>query len=79
MRKKAKLYTKIKKTGKEKDISKYRLCKRATQKLERETYQKYVNNLIEVDDPDSTKPSKQKRFWSFIKSLRKGNTGISPL
>ena len=35
MRKKAKLYTKIKKTGKEKDISKYRLCKRATQKIER--------------------------------------------
>ena len=35
--------------------------------------------MIEVDDPDSTKPSKQKRFWSFIKSLRQDNTGISPL
>ncbi|XP_053383306.1 uncharacterized protein LOC128549774 [Mercenaria mercenaria] len=80
---KAKLYTRMKKTGQDEDINRYRQCKRqcksTTQKLERVTYQNYVNNLIEVDDPDETKPSKQKKFWNYLKSLRKDNTGISPL
>ena len=48
-------------------------------KLERQAYFSYTNNIIEVNDDQDDKPSKQKRFWSYIKSLRKDNTGISPL
>ena len=76
IRKKARLYTRMRKTKKQQDIRKYRQCKGDVQKLERQAYFSYINNIIEVHDD---KPSKQKRFWSYIKSLRKDNTGISPL
>ena len=79
IRKKARLYTRMKKTKKEKDIRKYRQCKGDVQKLERQAYFLYINNIIEVNDDQDDKPSKQKRFWSYIKSLRKDITGITPL
>ena len=52
------------------------------QKVERHAYWKHVENIIHVDigDPESDyRPNKQKRFWSFIKSLRKDSSGVSPL
>ena len=66
IRKKARLYTRMKKTKKEKDIRKYmyRQCKGDIQKLERQVYFSYINNIIEVNDNQDDKPSKQKRFWS---------------
>ena len=68
IRKKARLYTRMKKTKKEKDIRKYmyRQCKGDIQKLERQAYFSYINNIIEVNDihNQDDKPSKQKRFWS---------------
>ena len=79
IRKKARLYTRMKKTKKQQDIRKYRQCKGDVQKLERQAYFSYINNIIEVNEDHDDKPSKQKRFWSYIKSLRKDNTGISPL
>ena len=36
-------------------------------------------SIIEVGDPDSDQQPKQKRFWSYIKSLRKDTTGVAPL
>ena len=69
----------MKKTKKEQDIRKYRQCKGDVQKLERQAYYSYINNIIEVNEDQDEKPAKQKRFWSYIKSLRKDNTGISPL
>ena len=79
IRKRARLYTRMKKTKKEVDIRKYRQCKGDIQKLERQAYYSYINNIIEVNEDLDERPSKQKRFWSYIKSLRKDNTGISPL
>ena len=79
IRKKARLYTRMRKTKKQQDIRKYRQCKGDVQKLERQAYFSYINNIIEVNEDHDDKPSKQKRFWSYIKSLRKDNTGISPL
>ena len=79
IRKRARLYTRMKKNKKEKDIRKYRQCKGDVQKLERQAYFSYINNIIEVNEDQDDKPSKQKRFWSYIKSLRKDNTGITPL
>ena len=79
IRKKARLYTRMKRSKNEKDIRKFRHCKSETQKLERQAYHHYINTIIEVGDSEDEKPTKQKRFWNYIKSLRKDNTGISPL
>ena len=79
IRKRARLYTRMMKTKNEKDIRKYRQCKGDVQKLERQAYFSYINTIIEVNDDQDDKPSKQKRFWSYIKSLRKDNTGITQL
>ena len=36
-----------------------------------------MENLIELEDPEKDlNPGKQKRFWSFIKSLRKDNCRV---
>ena len=69
----------MKKTKNEKDLRKYKDCKKAVQKQERQSYWTYINNITEVGDPDSEQQPKQKRFWNYIKSLRKDTTGVSPL
>ena len=54
--------------------------KAKVQKAERQAYWQYVENLIDVGDENSEqRPGKQKRFWSYIKSLRKDNSGVAPL
>ena len=46
-----------------------------TTKAERQSYWQFVVNIIEVGDPDRDQQPKQKRFWSYIKSIRKDTTG----
>ena len=42
------------------------------------TYSDYVSNLLDsTANPDL--PTLGKRFWSFIKSMKQDNVGISPL
>ena len=42
-------------------------------------YMETINNFSSpIQRPDDRAP-KQKRFWSFIKSLRKDSSGFSPL
>ena len=73
------LYTRMKKTKKEQDMRNYRQSKGDVQKPERHAYYSYINNIIKASDDQDDKAFKQKRFWSYIKSLRKDNTGISSL
>ena len=54
-----------------KRYNKIRHCKSETQKLERQAYHHYINTIIEVGDSEDEKPTKQKRFWNYIKSLKK--------
>ena len=51
------------------------------QTLQRQAYWDYVNNLIEPpeDDVNTSYTVPQKRFWSYIKALRKDTTGITAL
>ena len=53
------------------------------QKVLRDAYWKYVSNLFTFEndssDPDTPKPEKIKKFWSFIKSLKKDWIGITSL
>ena len=79
IRRRNKLFRKMKKTKKESDIQNYKDSKSAVQKAERQSYWSYINNIIETDDAEKDHPTKQKRFWNYIKSLRKDSTGISPL
>ena len=80
IRKRKTLFQKQKSTKKPKDIKKYKEAKANAQRLQRKAYWKYVDNLIEIDNPDSDeKPNKQKRFWSYVKALRKDNSGVAPL
>jgi hypothetical protein len=61
-------------------LKSYKETKAHLQKAERQSYWKYINNIIEIGDPDQEdRPPKQKRFWSYIKSLRKDTNGIAPL
>ena len=49
------------------------------QNVERKSYWKYTENLIEVGEAAQDYQPKQKRFFSFMKSLRRDNSGIAPL
>ena len=79
MRRRDKLFRRMKKTKNESDTRKYKDCKKGVQKSERQAYWTYINGIIEAEDPEVDRPPKQKRFWNYIKSLRKDSTGISPL
>jgi hypothetical protein len=80
IRKRNKLFQKQKSTKKPKDIKKYKEAKANAQRLQRKAYWEYVDNLIEIGNPDNDeKPNKQKRFWSYVKTLRKNNSGVAPL
>ena len=64
----------------ETEIRKFKECKKAVQKTDRQSYWTYINNIIETGDPDNDHAQPmQKRFWNYIKSLRKDSTGIAPL
>ena len=41
-------------------------------------YWTYINTIIEPADT-ADRPASQKRFWGYIKSLKKDSTGISSL
>jgi hypothetical protein len=43
------------------------------------TYTNYVSNLIEPPTDENGHKNKQKRFWSYIRSIGKDNSGIPPL
>ena len=53
------------------------------QKVERDAYLKHVSNIFTLEndpsDPDSNKSGKIKKFWSFVKSLKKDAFGITSL
>ena len=51
---------------------KYKHLKRLSQKFCRQSHDNYVENLITSDKSN-------KKFWSYVKSQRKENTGIADL
>ena len=52
--------------------------KSSIQCLKRRSYWNYINSIIESDE-NSDRPSTQKRFWHYVKSLKKDASGVSPL
>ena len=78
-RKQKLLFKQQRRTRAAKDIRHNKETKAKLQKAERQSYWKYLDNLIEVGDPSQEHQPKQKRLFSFVKSLRRDNSGIAPL
>ena len=61
----------------------YKRFRAHVQKVLRDAYWKYVSNIFTFEndssDPDTPKPEKIKKFWSFVKSLKKDAYGITSL
>ena len=53
------------------------------QKVDRDAYLRHISNIFTFEnvpsDPDSNKSGKIKKFWSFVKSLKKDAFGITSL
>ena len=79
MHKRNKLFKRQRKTGNPKDTKIYKETKARLQKAERQSYWNFVDNIIEVGDPEQENQPKQKIFWSFINSLPKDTSGVAPL
>ena len=80
IRSKKKLYQKYKRSGSIAIYDKFIQVKHSVQKELRISYQTYINNLISFEcDDDSWQNTHLKKFWSFIKGLRKENTSITSL
>ena len=48
----------------------------------RQAYWAYMETVIDFSSPiqrPDERATKQKRLWSFIRSLRKNSSGVSPL
>ena len=79
--KRHKLYLRARKS-KDPDVKiHYKRFRAHVQKVLRDAYWKYVSNIFTFEndssDPDTPKPEKIKKFWSFIKSLKKDAYGIT--
>ena len=83
VKKRHKLYLRARKS-KDPDVKIHNKRFRAhVQKVLRDAYWKYVSNIFTFEndssDPDTLKPEKIKKFWSFVKSLKKDAYGITSL
>ena len=73
-RRKQQAYNKAHHSNSPADWTKYYDLKRECQRECRTAFNKYVSNLV-----DPNKNTVTKRLWSFIKSKRQDNVGISTL
>ena len=84
MRRRQKLYLRARKSN-DPDLKNHYFRFRAhVQKVERDAYWRHVSNIFtfvnDTPDPDSNKRiNKIKKFWSFVKSLKKDAFGVTSL
>ena len=72
------LYQKAKLSGSKDVFNRFVTLKHSIQKDLRASYWRYINNLISPEDEGSQQQS-QKRFWSYIKSLKHDHNNITAL
>ena len=73
--KKHKLYQRAKQTGSKELWERYKLHKRKTQRAVRQAHWTYVNSVLNT----SLESGNSKPFWSYVKSKRNDNIGVSGL
>ena len=84
IRKREKLYFRARKSSSPDIKNHYKRFRAHVQKAVRDAYWKYISNIFsfETDDNDPDCPRKNekcKRFWSFVKSLKKDASRITSL
>ena len=81
IRVKYKLHSKLKHNPRTDTKDKYKQARLTLQKETRKSYWAFLENTIDyTSEPNKQdRHTKQKRFWSFIKSTGKDSSGISPL
>ena len=77
-RKKARYFTRAKTSNSQEDWSNYKIIKKSLRKVCRLAHTNYIKNIIGASDDDNQKPT-TKKFWKYVKSLRRDNTGTSSL
>ena len=78
IRKRNKLFKRMKLHNSTKLVDAYKNIKQAIQKETRKAYWTYMENII-CHDENLNVTQKQKQLWNYSKNTRKDNTGISPL
>ena len=83
MKRRQKLYLRARKSNDPDVKNHYKRFRAHVQKVERDAYWRHVSNIFTFEngpsDPDSNKSGKIKKFWSFVKSLKKDTFGITSL
>ena len=78
IKKRDKLYKTMKKSGSKQHRDKYKQIKHQVQKQLRQSYWKYIENLVTPNEDESTL-NNMKRFWSYIKSKKTDYNSITSL
>ena len=84
IRKRERLYLRARKSSCPDLMNNYKKIRAHVQKVIRDAYWRHVSNIFTLEeietDPDTPKKNiKVKRFWSFVKSLKKEASGITSL
>ena len=81
MRRRDKYYKLWRKTDKHKLEVKYKHLRSETQKSVRHAYWQYIDDLIDPSNYLETEHRSRnfKKFWSFVKALKRDQSGVSPL
>ena len=77
IRKRVSLYTKFKKSGDQDTKTKFQTLRQQIKKKIKDSYQGYLENLLDLNDSDNTCDSK--KLFSFLKNSRRDQQGIPPL
>ncbi|KAK3084155.1 hypothetical protein FSP39_009144 [Pinctada imbricata] len=73
-RQKKRSFWKARKTGKAKDVHRYKRLKELARSICHSAYNDYITNIVSPESSDNPK-----KFWGFVKSLRTDNAGVAPL
>lgn len=78
IRRKDRAYKKKKKSNHPDDCTRFKELKKTAQKSRRQTYWKFIENIITPENPEETHfPTK--RFWTYIKHRISGKSKVAPL
>ena len=78
MKKRDKLYKIMKKYGSKRQRDKYKQIKHQVQKQLRQSYWKYIEDLVTPNE-DGSSLNSMKQFWSYIKSKKTDYNSITSL
>ncbi|KAK3085493.1 hypothetical protein FSP39_004174 [Pinctada imbricata] len=78
IRKRNKLFKRLKQNQNTKVIQKYKDIKHQIQKETRKAYWTYLENIICYDE-NTESHQKQKKFWNYVRNTKKDNSGVAPL